>query len=330
MNRKLINSDVAAGNFQLERVLKDMASNIGAPIITGNIYFVIPATNANSVQFNKYYGTRYEDGTQMVQTTLDLAMAACTANRGDYIFIAPGYTETVTSTTPALDVAGVTIVGLGSGLNRPTFTYGAAAATINVSGANITIKNCHHIANFDNVAAAYTTAAAKDFRLENNTFDDTSNALHFLSIVVTNATDQAAEGLTVVGNRWNGLAVAPNAFISILAATDRLKVTDNVVYMDATNNVGHFITLAAKVVLEAEIARNRLVVVGATDATVGIFLTGSGSTSKGIVYDNFVSSLDTTTELVFTAGTGLVYFRNEYTGVADKSGYILPAIDSAA
>jgi len=330
MNPSKINSAVTHGNFELERVLKEMALSMGGPLMTGNIYFVVPASSANSIQFTKYYNKKYEDGTEMVQSTLDLAMAATTANRGDYVFLAPGYSETVTSTTPALDVAGVTIVGLGNGLNRPTFTYGAAAATINVSGANITIKNVHHIANFDNVAAAYTLAAAKDFELINNTFDDASSALHFLSIVVTNATDQAAEGLTVLDNKWNGLALAPNAFVSILAATDRLKVNDNVVFMDATNDVGHFITLAAKIVLETEIARNKLIVVGASGATVGIFLTGSGTTSKGIVHDNFISSLDTTGELIATAGTGLVYFRNEYTGVADKSGYILPAIDSSA
>ena len=319
----------SAGNLELERALEGLGAN-GVPSTTSNVYFVVPTANANYVQFYNQYQKTYTDGTQMLQLTLDLAMAATTANRGDFVYLAPGYTETVTSTTPALDVAGVTVVGLGSGLKRPTFTYGAAAATINVSGANITLVNCHHIANFDNVAAAYTTAAAKDFKLVNNTFDDVSTALHFLSIVVTNETDQAAEGLVVVGNRWNGLALAPNAFVSILAATDRIKVNDNVVFMDATNNVGHFITLADKIVLEAEISNNVLVVVGASGATVGIFLTGSGSTSKGIVRGNRVSSLDTTTELVFTLSTGLVYFDNLYTGVADKSGYILPAIDTAA
>ena len=48
-----------------------------------------------------------------------------------------------------------------------------------VSAANVTVKNCHHIGNFLDVAAAYTLAAAKDFRLENNTFVDTSASLGF-------------------------------------------------------------------------------------------------------------------------------------------------------
>lgn len=261
--------------------------------------------------------------------TVDEAISACTASRGDVIYVAPGHTETVTATSIALDVAGVTIIGLGKGLLRPTFTYGAAAATITVSAANCSWENCHFIGNFDNVAAAFTIGAAKDFQLVNNTFVDNSDALHFLSIVVTGATDNDADGLVVKGNYWYALALAPNAFVSILAAELRLDISDNYCNMAATNDVGHFITLAAKIVKGVRIARNRLVVVGATSATVGIFLTGSGTTSNGIVENNYVSSLDTTGELIATAGTGLVFFENYYTGTADASGKLWPVVDAA-
>ena len=319
----------SAGNYELEKVLEYLDGKDSVGVTTGNVYVVIPSTNDNYVEFYDKFNKTYKDGTVSIQSTLDLAMAACTAGRGDYVYIAPGYALTVTASVPALDVAGVTVVGLGNGLNRPTFTYGAAAATIDVSADNIRMMNCHFIANFDNVASAFTIGDAKDFELINNTFDDTSSALHFLSIVTTDTTDQNAEGLKVIGNRWNGLAIAPLAFVSVLGDLDRLVVNDNVVHMDATNNVGHFITFAAKDVLEAEISNNVCNVVGATDATVGIFLTGSGTSMKGVVRGNLISSLDTTTELVFTAGTGLTYYDNLYTGVADKSGYVLPAIDAA-
>lgn len=261
--------------------------------------------------------------------TVDAAISACTANRGDVIFVSPGHTETVTATSIALDVAGIRVVGLGTGLNRPTFTYGAAAATITVSAANCSWENCHFIGNFLDVAAAFTIGAAKDFQLLNNTFVDNSAILGFLSIVVTGATNNDADGLSVVDNYWYSLDVSPNAFISILADELRLNVTDNYCNMAATNDVGHFITLAGKIIKGARIARNRLVVVGSTGATVGIFLTGSGTTSNGIVENNYVSSLDTTTELIATAGTGLVFFENYYTGTADASGKVWPTADAA-
>lgn len=291
------------------------------PTTTGTYYFVDSATGAAG-----------NDGKSPTTAfaTVDQGISACTANKSDVVIVMPGHAETVTATSIALDVAGVQVVGLGTGLKRPTFTYGAAAATITVTGANCSWTNCHFIGNFLDVAAAFTIGAAKDFNLNTNTFTDNNTAsLGFLSIVVTGATDNEADGLTVVGNSWISLDVSPNAFVSILAAESRVVITDNYVGMAATNDVGHFVTLAAKIVSNIRIARNRLIVVGATNAAVGIFLTGSGTTSTGIVENNYVASLDTTTELIATAGTGLKYFENYYTGTADASGKVWPLADSA-
>lgn len=300
----------------------------------GRVFFVLKDAATNYAQFRADHPDYISgDGVvtvAAVYTTLDLAIGACTASQGDVIYVQPGHTEAVTSTSIALDIAGVSIICLGNGTNRPAFTYGAAASTITVTGANCSFIGGHHIGNFDNVAAAFTIGAAINFTLENNTFVETSAALHFLSIVVTGSTDNEADGLTVRGNSWRAKALAPNAFVSILAAEIGVVIENNDVFMLATNDVGHFITLAAKIITDSIIRNNVLIVTGATDASVGIFLTGSGTTSTGVVSDNFISSLDTGSELIATAGTGLDFFRNEYTGVADKSGYILPAIDSAA
>lgn len=262
--------------------------------------------------------------------TIDFAIGQCTANQGDVIYILPGHAETVTSTNIALDVAGVRIVGLGRGLRRPRFTYGAAAATITVSAADCAWENCHFIGNFDNVAAAFTLGAAKDFHLLNNTFRDNSSALHFMSIVVTGSTDNAADGLTIIGNKWHGLAVAPAAFISILGNLSFLNVRDNFTDMASTDDEGSFITLSSKVLLAAEIIGNRHCVIGSAGAAVGIFLTGSATTCTGIVAYNLVSSLDTTGALIATAGTGLTFQENYVTGAADKSGAVWPTADNPA
>lgn len=294
----------------------------------GRTFWVLKAAGTGYVDFVKEHPA-YDDGTAAVYTTVDAAISACTANRGDAIYVLPDHTETVTATSIAFDVAGVSVICLGTGLKRPTFTYGAAAATITVSAANCTWKGGHFIGNFDDVAAAFTLGAAKDFTLEGGTFADNSSSLHFLSIVVTGATANAADGLRVVGNTWYGLALAPNAFVSVLGTLHRLTIMDNDVNMAATNDAGHFLTLADKVVSQARVRRNTLTVVGSTGAAVGIFLTGSGTTSTGDVADNRVSSLDTTAELIATAGTGLVYFNNLYTGTADTSGKTWPLADAA-
>jgi len=295
---------------------------------SGKVFIVGDTSTANYDMLNQIF-TPDAVSKQRYFTTIDAAISECTASAGDVIYVMPGHTETVTATSIALDVAGVTIIGLGNGSDRPTFTFGAAAATITVSADNCAWKNCHFIGNYDNVASAFTVTTAKNFTLENNTFVDTSASLHFLSIVVTNATNNAADGLVVRGNSWNGMALAPNAFVSILANEDRIILEDNDVFMLATNDVGHFVTLAAKVITNARIRRNTLIVVGSTDATVGIFLTGSATTCTGIVSENKVASLDTTTELIATAGTKLSYFENYYTGTADASGKLWPTADGA-
>lgn len=75
--------------------------------------------------------------------TLDYAVSRCTASNGDIIFVAPGHAETIsTATALAIDVAGVSIVGLGTGALRPTFTVGTAAtATITFSANNCSAEN---------------------------------------------------------------------------------------------------------------------------------------------------------------------------------------------
>lgn len=287
---------------------------------TGTVFFV-----------NSVIGSDGNAGTDpgAPKATVESAINACTANKGDKVICMPGHAETVTSTSLNLDVAGVSVICLGTGLERPTFTYSTAAATINVSAANCAFVGGHHIGNFLDVASAFTLAAAKDFKLIGNTFEDASASLNFLSVVTTGATANSADQLEVVSNRWYGLNTTPLAFISILSTIKNLKVIGNELTSASTADVGHFITFADKNGTGTRISANTCIVVGSTGAAVGIFLTGSGTAHTGIVDNNYVGSLDTTAELVATAGTGLTFVENYYTGTADASAKLWPVVDGA-
>ena len=292
----------------------------GELFTTGNVFYVSSVTGSD--------GNTGKDS-NFPFATVDFAIGACTANNGDVIIIMPGHTETVTATSIALDVAGVSIVGLGSGLKRPTFTFGAADATVTVSAADCLWANCHWIANFADVAAAFTLGAAKDFRLENNSFADSGTNLNYFNIVVTGATNNAADGLAVVGNSWINKDASAKAFISILGNLDRLLVTDNFVDTAATGNAAQFITMGSNVCLGAQILRNTAIILGSTGNTVGIFMTGSSITSTGVVAYNLVTSLDTTAELLDTATLDFAHFENYYTGTIAASGKLWPVVDVA-
>jgi len=88
-------------------------------------------------------------------TTIDSAISACAANNNDLVVVLPGHAETITAASGIdLDVAGVTVIGLGQGTNRPTVTFGTATtATIDFSAANCTLKNIRCVSNVDNLAA---------------------------------------------------------------------------------------------------------------------------------------------------------------------------------
>lgn len=297
----------------------------------GRTFWVMAAATTNYAQFFADHNVvDSTDKTNSVYNTIQAAISACVSGRGDVIYVTEGYTETVTATSIAHSVAGVSIIGLGNKDQRPTFTFGAAAATITVSAANGSWRNCRFVANFLNVASAFTLTGAAGLVLDGNVFLDTSSILNFLCCVTTSATDNAADGLAFNNNYVYSLAATDGAVVSILANCLRLEICDNVVDKAATNDAGHLLTLSSKIVGGVRILRNCLTVVGSSGAAVGIMFTGSGTTSSGICADNYVSSLDTTAALLATAGTKITFIQNFLTGAADASGTVYPAADNPA
>jgi len=95
--------------------------------------------------------------------TIDYAIGKCTANRGDIIMVMPGHTEDLDAAGDiTMDVAGVAIVGLGTGAKRPTITYSDTDGTFAVSAANCSVVNCVFQAGIADVVTAITVAATAD------------------------------------------------------------------------------------------------------------------------------------------------------------------------
>jgi hypothetical protein len=298
-------------------VLGSGAGNI--PVTLGNYIFVNGSTGVDDPS----YGTMSKP-----YDTIDYAIGKVSAN--DVIIVGPGHTETVSAASGiTCDVAGITIVGLGSGSKRPTITLGTAtAASIVVSAADVTIDNILFTSALDNVATCFTITG-KNFTIKNCEFRDASDALHFLSCILTGTTDNGADGLSVINcKRW-GLAAANTAFISILGNCDRMLIKDNWVQDASTVDAGHFIIMSTKVCLDTLIIGNICNVLGATNAAVGIFITGDSTTSTGVLAYNLCSSLDTTTELFATAGLDFFAFENYYCGTIATSGKLWPTADGA-
>ena len=172
----------------------------GMPILNsygGNIFWVDSGSgsNTNDVTHVRPYAT------------LDYAVGKCTANNGDLILVKAGHTETVTAAGGLdLDVAGITIIGLGNGSDRPTVNFTTAVtADMDVDADNITISNFLFTGGIDALTGPIDVNAADFTMMDCETKDVTGQATDFI------VTDANASRLMIDGWTHRGAAAAGGA-----------------------------------------------------------------------------------------------------------------------
>jgi hypothetical protein len=299
----------------------------------GKVFWV---SNATTLMTGQRGGSNGNKGTfDSPFSTLAYALTQCVANRGDYIYIKPGHAESVTSATALpFSVAGVTIVGLGSGSKRPTFTFTTAnTATIPVSADNITVRGILFVGNFLSIASTFTLTTAADFWIDGCEFRDTSAILGFLSIVTTTVSVNS-DGLTYTNNRRKSDATtSPGPDIVVANTMSRLTVNYNKsIHTVASNNVAALLEHGALVMTDAEVVGNFVYSVNTDTATGAILVKTTATTGSGFIAHNRVRALDVAAAIVVPAAAvqyGL--FDNLYVGDGTSvSGFVLPAIGSDA
>lgn len=143
----------------------ELLPGIGGNVYTGNVFFVDSGAGTDA-------GT---NGTKDLPfATIDYAIGKCTASNGDVIFVMPGHAETVTAAI-AVDVAGISIIGIGNGDNRPSLTLTASAAPcFTVSADDVKIHNIRfycatagtsYLKNLLRVAANDVTVSNCEFKI---------------------------------------------------------------------------------------------------------------------------------------------------------------------
>ena len=309
----------------------------GLPLHVTNPGKVFWVSNSTAQLTNQRTGSDGNDGTFNAPfATLDYAIGKCTANRGDVIMVKPGHTETISSATAlAFDVAGVAIIGLGAGTNRPTFTFDTAnTATIAVSAANVSIQNVKFVGNFLSIATVFTLTTAKYFSVTNCEFVDTSAVLGFLSIVTTSSTANAADGLVFNDNYVKSDATTtPGPAVVIAGTTNQLDIIGNeIIHTVASNNIAALLEHGALVVSGALIAWNKVYSINTDTATGALLVKTTATTGSGMIMHNRIRALDVAAAIIVTAAAvqyGM--FDNLYTGETTLlSGFVLPAIATDA
>ena len=291
---------------------------LGLPILNtyaGNVFWVDSATGSNG---NK--GTRTRPF-----GTLDYAIGRCTANKGDIILVAPNHAETITGAGGiTADVAGITIIGLGSYNQRPRFLMdGADGVSFVVSAADVTVKNLVFASGFSDVVTCFNITAAGCTLIDVEFADNTTDENWLTPIKATSTVDNNADGLTVIGCRYMSPDAGMLEFIEINANLHGLIVHDCEVSSNGT--ASPLILSAGTKVLTGVSVRGNLL---QHNMTAGdLFIDNGASTNRGIVADNYCTHLDTTGEVLIDCD-GVGMFNNYATGVITASGYVLPTADT--
>ncbi len=184
----------------------------------GQVFWV---SNATTLGPGDIGGSNSNPGTyNQPFADIDYAIGRCTANRGDLIMVKPGHAETLSAVGAiAADIAGVGIVGLGTGAKAPTLTVTlATAGVINISVANTSWVNIRFVMGVADAEPISMGAGADGTSFESCVFTDTSTVLNFLNfITMTSGCDNTSFNACY----FDGKSASNDSFILMSTNHDR-------------------------------------------------------------------------------------------------------------
>lgn len=286
--------------------------------VTGEVFIVGKAGLACLNDMQGIFPAVNPSGSRGYHTTIYSAINSCVVNRGDLILVLPGHTEEITSGSIACDVAGVTIVGLGSGSLKPTLSFGATTSKITVSAANCTFKNFRFTAAVGDVVTAVLHAtAAQNTQYIDIEFYATST-FNFINCYTLGAAN-ISDGCKWVNN-YLVTADAGQLALVITAASQRdLKFYGNNVSHAAT--AAGLLTGGAADFLGIDVVGN-FVQTGQTDGSVGVLVITTSTASSGRIVDNDMKTADAAANVAIPIASK-VYAARNYIAGADEVGTVI-------
>jgi hypothetical protein len=299
----------------------------------GNIFFV-DSSNANAADQNDgEQGNSWEK--PFATITYAIEMDLVVASQGDVILVAPSHTETVTNSTLVttagsfiMDIAGVSIIGLGYGVLKPTITLTtAAAAGISITAPNCMIRNIRLVSAFTNgVTAGITLGALADgCVLDGIDLRETLSTQEFLigidiAAACNNVTIQNCTFLNASGSTTYGVAIG----VTGTNVVDGLNLINN-------RFTGLFDTacIGGSTYKHTNMFISKNMVVNKKGTGAPCLLLAAECT--GIIADNYLSGAgaETTVTSTLTANALIAFcgvFNNFCVGDDAKSGGITPAV----
>ena len=293
----------------------DGASSYGVPIMGPGI----PTTTGSYIFVSSVVGSDDNDGRKATPyATFAKALDKCTTDAMDVVILMPGHSEDVASAAAiAADVAGVTVVGIGNGSLRPTFSFTAAAGTFTITAEDQTFINIEWQAAYADVATGLDISGVDDLTFDGCWFTESATSKNFV-VVMDLAT--GADNITINKCKFIGADASNDHFITAVA-TDGFYVYDSLFYMNTAQAavVGLIETTGAGTLTNAEIKNCsfRSNVDGAN------FIDLSAATNSGVISNCYFSSIDTAGAVTaFGDVTGMHIFECFVAGDGDSFGLV--------
>ena len=188
--------------------------------------------------------------------SIDYAIGNCVANALDRIFVLPGHAETITGTDITVDVAGITIEGIGRGSLMPRISHNHANAEVSIAADNVVWKGIRHSADITGVAVGIEIEdGVNHCHVLNNTFDVVTTTTD--EFVVAVRTNNASNFVLIEGNDIDmGLGGAVSA-ISLDEDTDSTTIRSNRIQGDfSTACINGINTLSTKLDIDSNLLIN--------------------------------------------------------------------------
>lgn len=285
----------------------------GAVPFSGKLFVVGDSSTANLDMIKEMF-VPDPDGEVRFAATIDAAVGLCTANAGDVILVAPGHVEDISAATSlVVDVAGVSIIGMGVGNNRPELNFSATAGSVEMDAANCRLSNVILKADVSAVVVGINVDA-DGVQIDNCTFTFNATGDDFVTMIDIDAVDD----VRILNNELLAEEGAAGAEEAIrLDACDNVVIEGNYINGDFTDGC---------IIGEGAAGTNLRIVNNIlynADTTAG-FLVDLNVAFTGIMAKNAMGTLFATAPETAVDPGSLLSIENYVCNAVDESGALVP------
>jgi hypothetical protein len=301
---------------QMERSLTEIVRqqyDIPVRESSGSVYYVSSVTGASG---NSGKTPRSP------KATINQAYDLCTANQGDIIYVMENHAETISAATSlVMDTAGISIIGLGKGTDRPTLELSAAASNVPITGANNVLKNIVFDSTTTSAISIGVTITGTNTLIEDCEFNQTTANCHVIESIRIGAANNDASGSTIRNCKFYNIDADHENDIAIYKDQVGLTIEGN--WCQGNYNVG---TLKGAIAADSAenmtnvLVKDNLVISAAADQAIAINL--DGPTNTGLLIGNYASAPDADWTPFIAIGCG--FHENYQAGALASQGVLYP------